>query len=74
MTRRPAVVVFDVNETLSDMAPLSQRFRERVCITIGEMEIDDGYNIWIGVRHAVTQLFERLLGCADRTRPQTVGA
>jgi 2-haloacid dehalogenase len=28
MTRRPDVVVFDVNETLSDMAPLSQRFRD----------------------------------------------
>ena len=26
--RRPALVVFDVNETLSDMSPMSQRFEE----------------------------------------------
>lgn len=28
MTERPDVVVFDVNETLSDMAPLAQRFEQ----------------------------------------------
>ena len=28
MTRRPSVLVFDVNETLSDMRPLSRRFTE----------------------------------------------
>ncbi|TFD48923.1 haloacid dehalogenase type II [Cryobacterium frigoriphilum] len=28
MTRTPSVIVFDVNETLSDMAPLSARFTE----------------------------------------------
>ncbi|MDJ0337969.1 haloacid dehalogenase type II [Cryobacterium sp. PH31-O1] len=28
MQDRPSVIVFDVNETLSDMAPLSARFRE----------------------------------------------
>ena len=27
-TRRPAVIVFDVNETLSDMSPMGQRFEE----------------------------------------------
>ncbi len=28
MTRRPSVVVFDVNETLSDMQPMAQRFAD----------------------------------------------
>ena len=27
-TRRPALLVFDVNETLSDMAPIAARFQE----------------------------------------------